>query len=125
MGAMEEVGGPSQGTPPELALIRHVAMTGLNTGMSRVDPPIRISGESREQPEVVRGGALPTVALSVPRNAPPKPVVSPEACPPAPFSETLPLPVTPWAHLQKGPRNSFPRGLCFLGSPTLSGGSWH
>ena len=40
VGVMEEVGGPSQGTPPELALKRHVAMTGLNTGMSRVDPPI-------------------------------------------------------------------------------------
>lgn len=42
-----------------MALTGHVAMTGLDTGMSRVDPPIRISRENREQPEVVRWGHCP------------------------------------------------------------------
>ena len=81
-----------------MALICHVPMTGLDTGMSRVDPPIHISRENREQPEVVRWGALPTLALSL-GVLHQCLVFSPEACPPAPFSETLPLTVTPWAHL--------------------------
>lgn len=42
---MEEVGEPSWGLSG-LALIQHVAMTGLEIGMSGVDPPIHISVES-------------------------------------------------------------------------------
>ena len=66
---MEEVGGPSWGTPSGLALIHHVAMTGLAIGMWRVDPPILISVKSGEQLEMVRGGHCPPL-LSVFSSAP-------------------------------------------------------
>ena len=103
------------GTPSGLALIHHVAMTGLEIGMSGVYPPIHISVESAH-PHSLSSAVLHQCL-----------VISPKACLPAPTSEILPLVVTPCANIQKGSRNSFSRGLCFLGGSTLGvgGGSWH
>lgn len=87
---MEEVGGHSWGTPSGLALIHHVAMTGLAIGI----------------------GGMILQSLSVWK------VGSNQR-----WSEggTAPLVVTPWANLQKGPRNSFPRGALLSGWLRLVG----
>ena len=98
------------GTPSGLALIHHVAMTRLEIGMSGVYPPIHISVESAH-PHSLSSAVLHQCL-----------VISPKACLPAPTSEILPLVVTPCANIQKGSRNSFSRGLCFLGGSTLGGG---
>ena len=45
----------------------------------------------------------------------------PQGPPTAPSSEILLLVVTPWANVQKGPRNSFPRGALLSGWLRLVG----
>lgn len=80
MGVMEEVGA-LLGDTPWVGTDTPCGRDRTGHGYVRVDPPVRISGESREQPEVVRGGARPTIALSVPRRAPPMPCGLPRGLP--------------------------------------------
>lgn len=122
VGVKEEVRGTLPKGHPWLALTCCVTTTGQEAGISRGGPQIRISRESREQLEVRGRHCPPSMSVSMSRGLLPCLLVSPEACPPAPSSETMPLAVTPMGRPAERTKKLISKGALVSGWPRLVGG---